>query len=161
MTSRDRFLTRIWGTVEEPRIVTITTVAAYAVTVMLGYSLLIAPPTGHDKETWLRVISAMLLVGGGTTGVPGAWMGARWLEQGSAFASAAGLGVTLTLVLAVHQERSLATPWITVLTLVLAALFWAARYLRVRGDAYAPGKGPLLPEQRLAVEDALDTGDER
>ena len=161
MTGRDRFLARLWGTVEEPRIVTLATVAAYGVTVMIGYSLLIAPPTGHDQETWLRVISALLLIGGGTTGVPGAWMGARWLEQGSAFASAAGLGVTLTLVLAVRQERALATPWITVLTLVLAALFWAARYMRVKNDAYAPGKGPLLPEQKLAVEDALDAGDER
>lgn len=160
MTSRDRFLTRIWGSVEEPRIVTLTTVAAYAVTVMIGYSLLLAPPTGHDQQTWLRFISALLLVGGGTTGVPSAWTGARWLEQGSAFASAAGLVVTLTLVLAVRQGRELATPWITVLTLVLAALFWGARYLRVRDDAYAPGRGPLLPEQKLAVQDALDTDDE-
>ena len=161
MTSKDRFLTRIWGTVEEPRIVTLAIVAAYTVTVMIGYSLLLAPPSGHDQDTWLRLISALLLIGGGTTGVPGAWTGARWIEQGSAFASAAGLGVTLTLVLAIHEDRSLATPWITVLTLVLAALFWFARYARVKNDAYAPGKGPLLPEQKRAVQDVLDTRDER
>lgn len=154
-----RLLTRIWGSVVEPRTVTILTATAYALTATLGYSLLLAPPTGHENDIWLRTASALFLIGGGTVGAPTAWRGAWWLEQAAAASAGAGMIVTLTEVMAVHQERGLATPWVTVLGLILCALFWAARFMRVKDWPYAPGKGPLLPEQRAAVHEALNDTD--
>lgn len=151
-----RFLARLWGSVVEPKAVTVITAAAYALSAMIGYSLLLAPPTGHENDVWLRAACAMFLIGGGSVGVVTAWSGAWWLEQTAAVSAGAGMIVTLTEVMAVHQERGLATPWITVLALVLLALFWAARFLRVKDLPYAPGKGPLLPEQRIAVQEALE-----
>lgn len=156
MSARDRFFARLWGTVEEPRAVTVVTVAAYLVTAMVGYSLLLAPPVGHDHDTWLRALCAMFLIGGGSVGIPASWSGARWLEAPAAFSAGAGMGITLTQIMAVQQEQRLSTPWVTVLALILCALFWVARYLRVKDDAYAPGKGPLLPEQKVAVREALN-----
>lgn len=156
-----RLLARIWGSVVEPRTVTIVTVIAYGITAIIGYSLLLAPPTGHENDVWLRAFCAIFLIGGGSVGVPTAWAGAWWLEQTAAVSAGAGMLVTLTEVMAVHQARGLATPWVTVLALVLCSLFWVARFLRVKDLPYAPGKGPLLPEQRIAVQEALDTGDGR
>ena len=155
MTSKERFLTRLWGTIVEPKSVTLLTIIAYALTAMLGYSLILDPPGGHDQDTWLRAFCAIFLIGGGSVGVPTAWTGSWWLEQAAALSAGAGMIVTLTEVMAVRQERGLSTPWVTVLALVLCALFWAARYLRVKHLPYAPGKGPLLPEQRVAVQEAL------
>lgn len=149
-------IVRLWGSVVEPRTVTMVTVAAYGLTATLGYSLLVAPPTGHDQDVWLRLACALFLVGGGAVGVPSAWSGAWWLEQSAAVAAGAGMVVTIFEALAVHQARGLATPWITILGLVLCALFWTTRFLRVKDLPYAPGKGPLLPEQRAAVAEALE-----
>lgn len=151
-----RVLYWIWGSAVEPRSVTALTALAYLVTAILGYSLLLAPPTGHENDVWIRTITAVCLIGGGTVGVPTAWRGAWWLEQTASAASGAGMIIALTEVMAVHDARGLATPWVTVLGLVLAALFWFARFSRVKDWAYAPGKGPLLPEQRAAVREVLD-----
>lgn len=162
MTGKERFLTRLWGTVVEPKAVTIITALAYALTAIVGYSLLLAPPTGHEQDIWLRTACALFLIGGGSVGVPTAWTGAWWLEQTAAASAGAGMIITMTEVMAVRQAKGLSTPWVTVLALVLCALFWAARFLRVKDLPYAPGKGPLLPEQRIAVQEALelDTDDD-
>lgn len=148
-------IARLWGSVVEPRTVTVLTVIAYTLTAILGYSLLIVPPTEHDHDVWLRLFAALFLTGGGVTGIPSAWAGAWWLERASAFSSSAGMLVTLTEVLAVSQDMALAVPRIVVISLLLCALFWASRFFRVIQAPFAPGKGPLSPEQRAAVEAAL------
>lgn len=148
-------LRRLWETLHEPRTVTLCTIAAYLVAIVMGFSRILAPQPPDDVDILIRVTEAIFLICGGAVGVPTAWRGAQWLEQSAALSVAGGLILVASDMVSVEVRAGLVSPVVTILALLMAAIAMFVRFLRIRHAPYRAGAGPLLPEQRAAVEDAL------
>lgn len=148
------FWVRLWGSLEEPRKVTALMVFAYAVAVVSAYMTL-AMPNPHPfpwADRLLSVLGAVLMSLGGLVGMPTAWTGKWWIERGAATACLGGVGLSVfeAVVLAWPGPPELVAPALTLPAVAFSVLLFAARLLRVTGRPYAPGKGPVTPDDKAA-----------
>ena len=148
---RPRFIPTLWGTLEEPRWVTLTMLGAYALTFVAGV-VIFKNPHGYIAgiSSWstglLLIISAVL-------GVPSSWRGAWWIERAALIAWIGGWLSAFVTFADIARDPGLTIPIVTACMGGLAVLFGLTRLLRVWQLPYAPGKGPETPEQEMIVED--------
>ena len=150
-----RLISRIWGSIYEPRSVTATMVVTYVVATLLGLALVVLPagiPLGRGG--WIQHVAGGFFLTG-LVGAPAAWRGAWWIERAPALACMGGAILSGLLLLAVHPSGDPLVRAITWTGITFVTLFFLTRFLRVRTRAHAPGHGPLSVEERDAARGVL------
>jgi len=148
--STQRWYSRLWGTLYEPRTITALMVSVYTLLVLNGVAVIFDRPP-HE---WYYLVSALFMVIGGSTGAPAAWRGARWLEAPMAALACAGLvgAAIMDIARQLYNDTMAIKPPILV---VMLALFFAMRALRIWPDIYAPDKSPITSERVAQAKAAL------
>ena len=121
-----------WNTVEPPRCVTVLVIVMYLGALVAGVTSLRA----QGEPDSLDLLAAVLLIAGGTFGIPTSWTGQTRLETAAAFSSAWGMAL-LTMIIAVTPHPPLPWPWgvyVVVLTVVAVCAFFT-RWLRIKDAA--------------------------
>ena len=151
-------LARLWGTVTEPRAVTLTVAATYA----LAASAATAVGLRHSADDnashvlgWAHSGAVWLLALGGGAGAVLAWRG-EWALERVAVATTT-FGVWLAAIYTACQPSGYG---LSTAAALAAACAWTAlavlRWLRVTQATFAPREStPLSPEQVAAVHAAL------
>lgn len=121
-----------WDTVEPPRYVTVLVIVMYFGALVAGATSLRA----QGEPDSLDLLAAILLIAGGTFGIPTSWTGQTKLETAAAFSSAWGMAL-LTTIIAATPHPPIPWPWgvyVVVLTVVAVCTFFA-RWLRIKDAA--------------------------
>ena len=121
-----------WDTVEPPRYVTVLMIVMYLGALVAGVTSLRA----QGEPGSLDLLAAVLLISGGTFGIPTSWTGQTKLETAAAFSSAWGMAL-LTTIIAFTPHPPIPWPWgvyIVVLTTVAVCAFFT-RWLRIKDAA--------------------------
>ena len=149
-----RILSRVWGTLREPRAVTACTIAAYTALLVLAVRVV---QTDSDRDLPTILISVALIVSTMVGGVS-AWRG-FWAVEGPAAVVTGGSLITLG-VMSVY-DPALSEDWpgtMGILATAAALIFWA-RAARVWPYAWAPGREPPGTVSR-AVREAEEAAHE-
>ena len=150
---RFKVFKQIWGTIREPRALTATFMAAYALAVIAGFIIVIDHV--NAIATWVSVLCGGLLIVGGTLGIPSAWLGAWHVERGAAIAITFGHLTGILVAMEAHRNIGLVFVFLTPVLFMTGALMGIIRYIFAISNPYAPGKGPILPENAVILEDEL------
>lgn len=121
-----------WETVEPPKCVTVLVIVMYLGALVAGVTSLRA----QGEPDSIDLLAAVLLISGGTFGIPTSWTGQTKLETAAAFSSAWGMAL-LTTIIAVTPHPPIPWPWgvyVVVLTMVAVCSFFA-RWLRIKDAA--------------------------
>lgn len=134
-----RVLHRAWEKVSEPRILNAIFWVGYVVTFLTGVVTLVAPPmtvTGEIGPVLAILWAYMFILGGAigaTTALRGLWAWERW----GILLGWAGLAV-YAIVITVLHFTSPGSRLTQLGILTLAALFFLARWVLIRGRTYGP-----------------------
>lgn len=161
MARRIRFdaFKAIWGTIREPRALTAAFMSAYALAVIAGF--IIVTDGVNAIATWVSVLCGGLLIVGGTLGIPSAWLGAWHVERGAAIAVTFGHLTGIIVTVEAHRNIGLVFFVLTPVLFMTGALMGIVRYIFAISNPYAPGKGPVLPENAVILEDELRLQDSK
>lgn len=128
----------VWGSLSEPKLVTVVMVVTYLFVGVSGLTFI----CDRTPDTPAVAAGAVLMMLGGVLGTPSAWRGAWWLEGPAAVLSVAGMMVIAAMEVTASLSR-LEWPQHTVVVTLIAACFFITRALRVWPEMYRPGTIPV------------------
>lgn len=141
---------RVWGSLSEPRSVTLIMVAVYALVALSGVYLC----SSEEHNRAIEYLAAVLMILGGGLGVPSAWRGSWWLEGPAALLTVLGVGVLSVFEawVALAEPR---WPHHTLMMTLVIGLFFITRAMRVWPEMYRPG---VVPTSQLELARARMQG---
>lgn len=142
--SRPAWHIRLWGTLSEPRIVTVLMVAIYCG--LVSAVALIA--FDHRPDDAVTLFGCALAAIGGLVGAPSAWRGSWWLEGVAALMAVLGL-VILGVLDLMHAAEAVRWPGFPLILTLMVAGFFGTRALRIWPHTYRPDVAP--PDQVAAA----------
>lgn len=141
-----RWYRKVWGSLHEPRTVTATMVAVYAL-LTTSAVLILTDRLAHDVAT---IFAASFMLIGGIVGMPSAWRGAWWSEGPAAMSALSGLVMLAIIDLQAAVDHARLPGYPLTLTL-LVALFFVTRAMRIWPEMWAPGRGPMTPTREAQI----------
>ena len=149
--------TRIWTSLQEPKIVTVLIIWAYFTSILAGV-FLIQYSIFDNKQLYdpLAIITGITLIVFGALGVPSAWTGKHWFERAAALGMALGgalVSLTFGTAFWVHRTLPIFGPdaFFAIVWSSMSVILGLTRFERCRLSPYTAGKGPLLPEHRKTM----------
>lgn len=138
----------LWLRVQEPRVATVLQWVIYLATLAAGVSALLAPPASIEGTlgATLTTLWAAFLIGGGALGAVATLPGIWWLERAAVLAAVTGLGIYGVVVVTLHVQSPAGNRGPQAAVILIAALFFATRWSRIRRYAYDPEARTRRPE---------------
>ena len=145
MDDHPRWYRRLWGTLNEPPIVTALQVVVYALCVVGG----VMAGTRPSPLAAANALASGLLIVGGAVALPAAWRGAWWIEAPAAGLTTAGFGVLVFLDLLARAELDMRFPGLVPILMAIVALNFAVRLVRIWPHMAPPdsGRDPITQDE--------------
>ncbi|MGV1079743.1 MAG: hypothetical protein ACOYD1_07805 [Candidatus Nanopelagicales bacterium] len=158
---RARLHERVWWSLHEPRSVTVIAVIVYSTAILSGIEMIgqFGLPAMVDPP--LVYVEGAVLIAAGLIGAPSSWVG-KWYIERAACLALTGTGVLL-LAGALVAETFFEPPHDITTSWVMGMVCWVAlgltRWVRVRHQPYAPGRGPLpiAAKERIIMNEFLES----
>lgn len=144
-------LTRVWGTVSEPRHVTILSVASYVAYTIIGIVYVFSPSTvGFPilPVDWVAIAAVVLLLTGGAVGAQACWRGVWSIEAAAAMGCSGGVllaGLDTISRLTLNHSVNVYLLFLVGGLTTLATLAGLTRLAFVWGRPDSPKDGVTLP----------------
>lgn len=131
----------VWLRIQEPRLITILQTVIYGLCAWAGVATVFAPPSSIEGQFGIVVTLAWgwFAIIGGVAGALACPFG-KWLIEKPAIilcATAAAMYAGIILTLHIHEAGNRIPQFCFVL---IALLYFASRYARIRPFSYQPGK---------------------